>query len=257
MLRPACAKRVERNSRGFTLIELLVVIAIIAILAAILVPAVTRALESSRRAACGSNLRQVAIASFSYAVDHEGALIKARQEMVQIAIDPPEQEMWEDLGLPVNPDAAAGVGIWSCPNRPLLPSFESSMNQFVVGYQYFGGIKQWRTPIGTFADLSPVNLDTADPRMALAADAVMKVDGSWGGGRATAYAGIPPHTDSSDLPAGGNNAYMDGNVQWVDFMDMYSLHSWNTGSRICYYYQSPGTFPDRLRRGLVRLTAKY
>ena len=95
--------------RAFTLIELLVVIAIIAVLAAMLVPAVTRALESSRRATCSSNLRQLAIASFSYATEHEGALIKARSygggNYVQVAINPPEEAMWEDLGLPIDPDA--------------------------------------------------------------------------------------------------------------------------------------------------------
>ena len=69
---PQCAKRFGRSSRGFTLIELLVVIAIIAILAALLTPAMKDALEQSRASVCASNLRQVPIALCGYISDHDG-----------------------------------------------------------------------------------------------------------------------------------------------------------------------------------------
>jgi prepilin-type N-terminal cleavage/methylation domain-containing protein len=61
------------GNRGFTLIELLVVVAIIAILAAMLMPALRRAREAGRRAHCINNLRQIGIGIHMYTEDFSGS----------------------------------------------------------------------------------------------------------------------------------------------------------------------------------------
>src|SRR2546423_6770865 len=65
-------KNRAKTGLAFTLIELLVVIGIIALLAALLWPALSQAKEKAKRIKCISNLRQIALAFRVFAMDHEG-----------------------------------------------------------------------------------------------------------------------------------------------------------------------------------------
>src|SRR5262245_16147867 len=67
-----------RKRAAFTLVELLVVIGIIAVLIGILIPALSRARESSIRIKCASNLRQIGIAAMNYAAENKGILPDVR-----------------------------------------------------------------------------------------------------------------------------------------------------------------------------------
>ena len=63
----------KKSGQAFTLIELLVVIAIIAILAAMLLPTLSRAKEAGKRIACLNNLRQLSLSAQMYVSESQGA----------------------------------------------------------------------------------------------------------------------------------------------------------------------------------------
>jgi len=95
----------ERMKKSaFTLIELLVVIGIIAVLAAILLPALGRAKAKARQVACVNNLREVRLALQIYATEHDGRM-------------PPRETFLNRWPTQLRPGFQA-LKLLSCPNDP-------------------------------------------------------------------------------------------------------------------------------------------
>ena len=122
--------------------------------------------------------------------------------------------------------------------NPLFPAWEKQFPQMILGFQHYGGASHWQNSRGRFRARSPHSSGQDSPEMVLVADLVGRIDGKWGGGRPTAYGGYPAHKNNKGLPTGGNQGNADGSVNWYRFQQMYFVHSWNTGARQYYIYQS-------------------
>ena len=114
----------KRNFPGFTLIELLVVIAIIAILAAMLLPALSRAKAAGQSAACKSNLHQMGISLTLYISDFQKS---------PLWINAAAAQTWDNTLLPF---ASKNRGLFLCPSNKSAKPWTNNPSGLIANPSY-------------------------------------------------------------------------------------------------------------------------
>jgi len=130
--------------KGFTLIELLVVIAIIAVLMAILMPALRRASEQGKRAMCIGNLRQLSLAWIMYADENDGKIVSGDAGFTHGSVsNPPYEIPWVDKCWTSNYQSGAQM-----PEQTQIIAIKAG-----ALWEYIKDIDLYRCPTGTRGEM--------------------------------------------------------------------------------------------------------